>query len=404
MAALGAVIAVSLPLVGVTPARAALRLPKIRHVFVIVLENESATSTFESGDAYMGRGGTLQRLGIYLPDYYATGHVSNDNYIAMVSGQAPNPQNQSDCQFYSDFVGVGPVLSLGTGPTPSPLVGQAVGDGCVYPSSVKTIADQLAAKGLSWKGYMQDMGNDPTRESAVCGHPRLNSQDETQKAEAPGPANHGAGDGYVSRHDPFVYFHSIIDNPAACRNLVPLGGPTGAMPPSAPKGTTGLYDDLYGKAGGRAPNLAFIIPNVCYDGHDYPCTNDPGLSEKTGSAVGDMDAYLKTWVPLITRSPAFKDGLLVITFDEGDVPGDASSCCDEMPGPNSPLPGIAGMGGGRTGAVLISPFIKPGTTSTDSYNHYGLLASMEQLFGLGRLGFAADVPATFGSDVYNRFS
>ena len=35
----------------------------------------------------------------------------------------------------------------------------ALGTGCVYPKAVKTVANQLAAKGLTWRGYMQDMGN-----------------------------------------------------------------------------------------------------------------------------------------------------------------------------------------------------------------------------------------------------
>jgi len=39
-----------------------------------------------------------------------------------------------------------------------------------FPTSVPTVADQLDAAHLTWKAYMQDMGNDPTRESAVCGH------------------------------------------------------------------------------------------------------------------------------------------------------------------------------------------------------------------------------------------
>ena len=64
------------------------------------------------------------------------------------------------------------------------------------------------------------------------------------------------------------------------------------------------------------------------------------------------------------------------------------------------MPGITGPGGGKVGAVLISPFIKPGTVSTTPYNHYSSLASWEQLFGLPRLGYAASVPSTFGADVF----
>jgi len=376
-------------------------LPPIKHVFVIMLENESESATFAS-DPYLK---TLETQGAYVPNYYGTGHLSNDNYVAMISGQAPNPQNQADCQYYDDFVGLPPVVA-GTG---TPLDGQAVGAGCVYPSSVQTISNQLTAKGLAWKGYMEDMGNVPSRESAVCGHPALNTQDGTQSAVA--------GDGYVSRHDPFVYFHNIIDA-SECDKVVPLGTATGSLPSSAPPGTTGLVTNL--KSESTTPNLSFIVPNVCDDGHDYPCTNEPtptsatcATIHETAGAVCDIDLWLRVWVPIITHSPAYKDGgLLLVTFDEANFPGDVqasdysavpadtSSCCNEMPGPDSPLPGIAGMGGGKVGLVALSRFIKPGTVSAVSYNHYALLGSIEDLFGLSRLGFAADVPNTFGSDIY----
>ncbi len=383
--------AVTVPLLQGTSAVAApTTLPPIHHVFVIVLENETSTSTFGNpkADPYLAQ--TLPKAGAYVPNYYGTGHESNDNYVSMVSGQAPNPQNQGDCQIYDYFTGSGPTVS---GPG-SPLDGQAVGSGCVFPSSVSTIANQLTSAHFTWKGYMGDMGNVASREAAVCGHPALNSQDMTQAAVA--------GDGYVSRHDPFVYFDSITGDPSYCdAHVTPLGATNGALPSSAPHGTTGLATDL--KRASTTPNLSFIVPNVCDDGHDYPCTNE---TTPTSSAVGDIDTFLSKWVPLITSSPAFKkDGLLVITFDEAAGPpnGDSSSCCNELPGPNSPLPGIDGPGGGKVGAVLLSPFIKGGTVSTTGYNHYGLLASLEDLFGLPKLGFAADVPSTFGSDVYTKW-
>ena len=52
------------------------------------------------------------------------------------------------------------------------------------------------------------------------------------------------------------------------------------------------------------------------------------------------------------------------------------------------------------GAVLISPYIRPGTTSTVAYNHYSSLATFEAIFGLRRLGYAATAPANFGADVF----
>ena len=355
--------------------------PQIGHVFVIVLENKSYAGTFgdPSADPYLAA--TLPRQGALLTQYHGIGHESNDNYIAMISGQAPNLQTQADCQIYTNFIGTGPIVSPG----------QAVGTGCVFPSSVPTVGDQLTAAGRNWKGYLQDMGNDPSREAAVCAHPALNTQDKTQHAVT--------GDGYATRHDPFVYFHSIIDNQAYCdAHVVPLGTATGALPSGVPTGTTGLATDL--KSIASTPALSFIVPNLCDDGHDYPCVNQPSGA----SALADIDTFLSAWVPQITGSPAFKhDGLLVITFDESDGPqSDSTACCGERPAPNALLPGIIGLGGGRVGAVLLSPFIKPGTVSSTPYNHYSLLASIESELGLARLGYAADAPAIFGSDVFTR--
>ena len=69
----------------------------------------------------------------------------------------------------------------------------------------------------------------------------------------------------------------------------------------------------------------------------------------------------------------------------------------------SPPPGLLGPGGGRVGAVLLSPFIAPGTVSTVAYNHFSLLKSVEEIFGLPPLGDARlpQVPA-FGADVFTR--
>jgi hypothetical protein len=350
---------------------------RIRHIWNIVLENEDCSSTFGSpaSDPYLAK--TLPSKGALLESYYATGHESNDNYISLVSGQPPNPQNQSDCQLYDDFAGVGDVRGIESG------------TGCVYPSDIATIGNQLTTEHESWKAYEQDMGNVPTREAAACGHPVLNGSDRTQKAVA--------GDGYATRHDPFVYFHSVIDTSAYCdEHVVALGSADGTMPASALKGETGLVSDL--RHTSTTPAYSFITPNLCADGHDYPCVNTTGGS----SALADIDTFLSTWIPKITASPAYREGgLIEITFDESDgAQADSSACCGEVAGPASPLPGISGPGGGKVGAVLLSPYIKAGTVTTRSYNHYSTLATDEELLGLPLLGEARTVTSTFGADVF----
>jgi hypothetical protein len=316
--------------------------PPARHVFVINLENKGFDETFGPGSAAPYLATTLRAKGALLTQYWGTAHNSLPNYVAQLSGQGPNPQTQGDCPLFTDFVGVGTVPP-----------GQAVGQGCVYPSTVKTVADQLGAKGFTWKGYMEDMGT-------PCRHPAIGAQDDTQQAEA--------GDQYAARHDPFVYFHSIIDTPRCAQRVVDLST---------------LPTDLAATA--TTPNLTYITPDLCSDAHDAPCADGrPG-------GLASADAFLQQWVPKILASPAYKlDGVLVITFDESDGPqSDAGACCGEGPGPNSPLPGISGLGGGRVGAVVLSRWIAPNSLSDTQYDHYGLLRTIEDLFGLDHLGYAA---------------
>jgi len=340
---------------GATVAASSAYLPAAHHVFVVNLENKGYDETWgpTSKAPYLSK--TLRAKGVLLDQYYGTAHNSLPNYIAQISGQGPNPQTQGDCQVYSRFVQVGTVAP-----------GQAVGQGCAYPSTVPTLAGQLTSHGLSWKGYMEDMGT-------PCRHPVLDTQDTTQKAKV--------GDQYAARHNPFVYFRSITDSPTCAAHDVDLSR---------------LPGDL--AATSTTPSLSYITPNLCDDGHDSPCVDG-----RPGGLVS-ADAWLKVWVPKILASPAFAaDGILIITFDESDGPqSDATACCGEGPGPNTPQPGISGPGGGRVGALVISRFVRPNTWSTTPYNHYSLLASLEELFRLPRIGYAAAPGLNrFGLDVYN---
>jgi phosphatidylinositol-3-phosphatase len=350
----------------------------IDHVFVIVLENQGYEATFgpSSPAPYLAR--TLPRAGVLLTQYFGTGHFSLDNYLAMISGQAASPETRDDCEVFAEFVSSGTAAD-----------GQAIGRGCVYPAWVQTLPDQLVAVHKTWRGYMEDMGNDPAREASTCGHPALGAADPTQAAQAPS-AQVPAGDQYAARHDPFVYFHSIIDSPACAANVVNLER---------------LTRDLASQR--TTPNFVFISPNLCHDGHDAPCKNgQPG-------GLRSADAFLRKWVPLILSSPAYRHaGLLVITFDEGDaevVPDSTGGklvsyagekCCNQQPGPNlAPFPQTVrerewtirfrDFGGDRVGAVLLSPFLQGGAVSTTPFNHYSLLKTLEDGFGTkGHLGYA----------------
>ncbi len=350
---------------------------KIGHVFVITLENEGYDATFGPASKAPYLSQTLTAEGVLLRQYYGTGHVSLDNYIAMISGQAATNETRNDCQFYADFQLTGVTAD-----------GQAIGSGCVYPASIKTLADQLKTAGKTWRGYMGDMGNDPSREATTCGHPALNALDQTQSAEAPSTAV-PLGDQYATRHNPFAYFHSIINSPDCQKNVVNLNK---------------LAQDL--KSAATTPNFVYITPNLCDDGHDGPCVDGrPG-------GLASADLFLQKWIPIIMASPAYRhDGLIIINFDEGGAtvtqdgaghyvvtfPGE--TCCSEQPGPNlgafpqsatlgSYIINYQNFGGDRTGAVLLSPFLKPGTVSDTPFNHYSFLKTLEEIFDVGYLGYA----------------
>jgi phosphatidylinositol-3-phosphatase len=379
----------------------------VKHIFVIVLENKSYSDTFGTStqDPYLQH--TLVPSGALLTEYYGTGHVSLDNYISLTSGQSPTPSTDDDC--LPGFTGtIGNYNNVAQ--TGWAAQGQvAATGGCIYAADVPNLPKQLDQAGLTWRGYMQDMGNDPSRESATCGHPVIGiGTDNTNTGEAPSAAV-PLGDQYATRHDPFVYYHSVIDNQAYCnQHVVNLND---------------LPGDLRDER--TTPNFVFITPNLCNDGHDGSGTGAAGTTCVNGQPGGltSADAFLQTWVPQITNSPAFrKDGLLIITFDESnytenvsvnagqevvDITFSGQSCCDQQPGPNlaGVRPGtftlvdtptleeqivINGYGGDRIGAVLLSPFVKGGSTSDTPYNHYALLKSIEDIFHLDHIGYAAD--------------
>jgi hypothetical protein len=403
---------VAAPLVATLPAAAAAErpLPPIKHVWTIMLENSDLVETLGTdaaqGSTYLSR--TLAPMGAFVPNYFGTGHSSLDNYISMVAGQGPTPQTQGDCS--DDAVIGGDYEHARFG-----VDGQALGTpaaiaagtaGCVYPADVPTIADQLTAHGESWRTYAEDVDGSPATLRSTCQAARWAAQTNA----APGAQSVAFND-YKRKHDPLVYFHSIT-------GLEPATGAPSAECDANEVGLGHLQGDLASSS--STPTWSYIVPNQCDDGHDMPCRDGrPG-------GVQQADLFLQTWVPRITGSPAFADGgLLIVTFDEGS---EAFSCCNEVTSPNLPPNqdnGFAGPpspltnGGGQVGAFLISPYISPGTVSTQSYNHYSYLRSMEDLLRLdataaipgsdsaGHIGYAgsqggstANAPVSFGSDIF----
>jgi hypothetical protein len=305
---------------------------KIKHVWLIILENKSYDATFTglNNNTYLWK--TLPAQGVLLKNYYGTGHFSLDNYISMVSGQATEPDTQSDCPLYDNITGTvdmsgnlwtnknyGQLVSA-AGPNAAPGT-----NGCVYPSSVQTLFNQLDAAHVSWKGYAQDLGNTDTGSiphsagTQYCGAP-YSAPGSTGSTAFPNPGSANATDQYVPKHFPFPWFESILQsgdcNDAHIANLF--------------SPTNGLYADLQSEA--TTPAFSWISPNNCSDAHDAVCHGnnlsggwaDPNTPNPPVNYTGGLyasDLFLEHVIPEIEASPAFKDGGLIdVTFDEAFPP------------------------------------------------------------------------------------
>lgn len=292
----------------------------VKHVFVIALTTDSYRAAFGPGSVARYLNGTLRRRGTLLSSYRTLGDTELPDYLAMISGQSPNADTRSDCAIYSEFPSSAKAQSNG----------QVGGAGCVYPNTALTVADQVTAAGKQWKAYLADMG------SSTCVHANSNTADDVPLT--------GAGSDYATRHNPFIYFHSLLD----------LGGCS-----SNDVGIQHLAGDL--RAAKRTPTYAYIAPGLCDEPSAASC---PG--GKPGGLAGE-DAFLKRWVPLVIASEAYKqDGVLMIVFADSKTAGEASA---------------ARQGPVRTGALILSPLAAKGRTLSGIYGPYSVLRATEDVLG-----------------------
>jgi hypothetical protein len=307
----------------------------IKHVWLIILENKSYDTTFTglNKNTYLWQ--TLPKQGVLLKNYYGTGHDSQDNYITLASGQAPQPDVQNDCPYYDRFSGH--VDRSGGSLKKNKNYGQMVSaaginaaagqNGCVYPKSVPTLFNQLSANKLSWKGYAQDLGNPETPAGSpvhsvgakYCGAP-FTKPGPTGSTSYPNPGSANATDQYVPKHFPFPWFESVLSSGNCnAKHISNVFSPT-----------SGLYHDLQREP--TTPAFSWITPNNCSDGHDAVCAgnnlsggwsnpNTPKAPINYTGGLYSADLFLEHVIPMIERSPAFRDGGLIdITFDEGFPP------------------------------------------------------------------------------------
>ena len=326
-------LAVAVALVGADGTALAARraaVPEFTHVVEVMLENESAASTFEDPAAapHLAR---LRKAGLYIPQFYGAGHASLDNYEAAFGAVEPTPQGKSDC------------------------LGQPFSS-CMFAASVPTFGGLLGADGRTWKVYSEGMDGAPGGHN--CLHaPNRNGPDPYQ-----GPGTNG----YATRHNPAPWFASVLEE-----------GGSEAYCQAHNVDLSQLWSDV--RSPRTLPSWSFIEPDSCHDGHDGSamggCAFDPeGPSAPSGLAA--IDAWLPGFAARLMSSPAWDAGsLLVVTFDEG-APTDTSGC----------VPCHDTSAGGRIGALLIgSPIAHPGATTTWAGDHYALLRTWEAAWQLPTL-------------------
>jgi hypothetical protein len=302
---------------------------KIKHVWLIILENKSYDASFTglNNNTYLWQ--TLPSQGVLLKNYYGTGHFSQDNYLSLVSGQATQPDTQADCPFYDQFSGS---TDLSGTIENNPNYGQVVSaagpnaaagkNGCVYAQNVPTLFNQLDSAHVSWKGYAQDLTAAQGDHSAgvqYCGSP-FASPAATGTTTQANPGSATATDQYVPKHFPFPWFNSILQS----------GDCNAAHIADVFDGSNGLYHDLQHES--TTPAFSWITPNNCSDAHDAVCKGnnlsggfaDPNTANPPKNQTGGLyaaDLFLAHVIPEIEASPAFKDGGLIdITFDEAFPP------------------------------------------------------------------------------------
>ena len=309
-------------------------VPHYQHIVEIMMENTSYATIIGNSNAPQINA-LADRYGL-ATNYFGVTHPSEPNYMANIGGSFFGVQD--DNQFYCT-----PALAS-TDPN-------CAGTTVDHTVTAQNLADQLTAAGKTWKGYFQSLPAVPSKGVIMTG-PNANGP-YTFKS----PSNSVAL--YASKHNPFVNF---TGTQGALANMVP---------------DTQLATDL---AAGKLANFSLVVPDQCHDMHGTgTCTSTNGL-------ISAGDTYAGNTVHEIMNSQAWDQGnnAIVITWDEDDFsdsgqPG--TGCCGADPG------------GGHVVTIVITNQGEQHITDNTPYNHYSLLLTMEDAFGLPCLQHACDTQA-----------
>ncbi len=306
-------------------------IPKYDHIFVIIEENKAYNQIIGSSNAP-----TINKLAQTYgaaTNFYAEVHPSEANYIAMLGGDTFGIHD--DDAFFCEPNST------------KQFCKRSVKPGYVdHTVKAKSLMEQLESKGLTWKGYFEDIPSPGSKEIVSTGKiPWL----------------------YAVKHNGFLNFKNVQDDPNIKQKIV---------------GFDQLAADLSSE---NLPNYSHIVPNQCNEMH--------GLAECRGTdkLIQTGDAVIGKLVNQITSSKIWKsagNNAIVITWDEDDGSdrNKVQGCCSGFD-PNSK----ANFGGGHIATVVITNHGAKGVVDNTHYNHYSLLRTTEDAFGIYEyLGYAND--------------
>jgi phospholipase C len=295
-------------------------IPRYEHIFVIIAENKSYEQIIGSSNAP-----NLNRLAKtygLATQFYGEVHPSEANYIAMLGGSTFGIHD--DDAYYCKAGSLDPFCSHAQR---SEYANHTI----AQPS----LMDQLQQRNLTWKGHFEDL-------------------------PAPGSTSIVAPNGiralYAVKHNGFMNFKAVQDDPNRAKKIV---------------GFAQLTADLNS---GNVPNYSHIILNQCHEMY--------GLAEcpNTQNLIRTGDEQIAQVVNQIMRSSvwtASSNSVIVITWDEnsGKTNGQ-TGCCGYDP------KSAANFGGGHIATIVITNHGQHGITDSTPYNHYSLLRTTEDAFGI----------------------
>jgi hypothetical protein len=342
-------------------------VPRLDHVFVIVLENHNSFTSFGSngiiGNPQAPNITALWNKYNVATDYNAVWHPSLPNYVAMITGNWIGMDVVATGHSYP----AGSTVGISDDDSPSVATDYpAPANPSIHRWRVNlpSLAGQLVNAGKGWRAYMQNI-----------------PESGTHLANWPGDNN--TAKLYAVKHNPFPYIAEIQDNPAEFANQVPIEQ---------------LFSDL---GSGKIPAFSYIVPDQCRDMHGIgnplaPCGGPNDTDDVDVKRGDDETGWLVNGI-LGSRGWHSGRNALFIVFDEGNGP---LTCPNYNPdagtdtAPGSLLPGADCYApanfNDKVVLIAITNYGVRGVQDPRFQSHYSLSKTIEAAFGLPYLGHAAD--------------